>query len=61
MSEVPLYAATFEDRIGTGLPRARTEVIYKDLGYWAISPLERCMEVKEEGGHCRANTGVPRP
>jgi hypothetical protein len=26
-----------EDRIGTGLPRARTEVIYVDLGYWAIS------------------------
>ena len=26
-----------EDRIGTGPPRARTEVIYADLGYWAIS------------------------
>ena len=26
-----------EDRIGTGPPRARTEVIYVDLGYWAIS------------------------
>ena len=26
-----------EDRIGTGPPRARTQVIYVDLGYWAIS------------------------
>ena len=26
-----------EDRIGTGPPRARTKVIYVDLGYWAIS------------------------
>ena len=26
-----------EDRIGTGPPRARTEVIYVDLGYWAIA------------------------
>ena len=26
-----------EDRIGTGPPRARTEVIYVDLGYRAIS------------------------
>jgi len=26
-----------QDRIGTGPPRARTEVIYVDLGYWAIS------------------------
>jgi len=26
-----------EDRIGTGPPWARTEVIYVDLGYWAIS------------------------
>jgi len=26
-----------EDRIGTSPPRARTEVIYVDLGYWAIS------------------------
>ena len=25
-----------EDRIGTGPPRARTEVVYVDLGYWAI-------------------------
>ena len=24
------------DRIGTGPPRARTQVIYVDLGYWAI-------------------------
>jgi len=26
-----------EDRIGTGPPRARTDVIYVDLGNWAIS------------------------
>jgi len=26
-----------EDRLGTGPPRARTEVIYVDLGYWAVS------------------------
>ena len=26
-----------EDRIGTGPPRAETEVIYVNLGYWAIS------------------------
>ena len=26
-----------EDRIGTGPSRARTEVIYANLGYWAIS------------------------
>ena len=26
-----------EDRIRTGPPRASTEVIYVDLGYWAIS------------------------
>jgi len=26
-----------EDRIGTGPPRARTEVIYVDLGDWTIS------------------------
>ena len=25
-----------EDRIGTGPPRARTEVICVDLGYWAF-------------------------
>jgi len=25
------------DRIGTGPPRARTEVIHVDLGYWAVS------------------------
>ena len=28
-----------EDRIGTGPPRARTEVIHVDLKYWAISQL----------------------
>ena len=28
-----------EDRIGTGPPRARTEVISVDLEYWAISVL----------------------
>ena len=26
-----------EDRLGTGPPRARTQVIYVDLGYWVIS------------------------
>ena len=26
-----------EDRIGTGPPRAKTEVMYLDLEYWAIS------------------------
>ena len=29
--------ACCEDRLGTGPPRARTEVIYVDLGYWVIS------------------------
>ena len=29
--------ACCEDRIGTGPPLARTEVVYVDLGYWAIS------------------------
>ena len=32
-----LAMASCEDRIGTGPPRARTEVIYVDLGYWASS------------------------
>jgi hypothetical protein len=30
-----------EDRIGTGPPRAKTEVIHVDLGYWAISAVQR--------------------
>jgi len=32
-----LTGAECEDRIGTGPPRARTEVIYVELGCWAIS------------------------
>jgi len=41
----PPSAISFEDRIGTGPPRARTEVIYVDLGYWAIRPrLRGCSE-----------------
>jgi len=35
--EMAGVATLCEDRIGTGPPRARTEVIYVDLGYWAIS------------------------
>jgi len=31
------YTQYCEDRVGTGPPRARTEVIYVDLGHWAIS------------------------
>ena len=34
---VPFPLGACEDRLGTGPPRARTEVIYVDLGYWAIS------------------------
>jgi len=33
--KMPGYSC--EDRVGTGPPQARTEVIYVDLGYWAIS------------------------
>ena len=32
-----IWGGGCEDRIGTGPPRARTEVIYVDFGYWAIS------------------------
>ena len=31
-----LHTRPCEDRIGTGPPRARTEVIYVDLGYWLV-------------------------
>jgi len=31
-----------EDRIGMGPPRAKTEVIHIDLGFWAISTDPRC-------------------
>ena len=34
---VKLQKGVCEDRLGTGPPRARTEVIYVDLGCWAIS------------------------
>ena len=30
-------AALCEDRIGTGPPRTRTEVIHVDLGHWTVS------------------------
>jgi len=33
----PSAKTSCEDRLGTGPPRARTDVIYVDLGYWAIS------------------------
>ena len=33
-----------EDRVGTGPPQARTEVIYVDLGFWAISGSNQCSE-----------------
>ena len=33
----PAARLACEDRIGTGPPRARTEVICVDLGYWAVS------------------------
>jgi len=57
MSEVPLYMTALraravltipcEDRIGTGPPRARTQVIYVDLGY--SSGCEEC----EDRAHVR--------
>ena len=34
---VPGFRVRCEDRLGTGPPRARTEVIHVGLGYWAIS------------------------
>jgi len=44
-------AQTCEDRLGTGPPRARTEVIYVDLGYHktcAIELLVRRVEGRQE-------------
>ena len=35
-----------EVRVWTGPPRARTKVIYADLGYWAISGKKPLGEVK---------------
>ena len=32
----PAKDASCEDRIGSGRPRARTGVIYVDMGYWAM-------------------------
>ena len=37
LAPLNFWPARCEYRIGTGLPRARTQVIYVDLGYWAIS------------------------
>ena len=51
-----------EDRIGTGPPRVRTEVIHVDLGYWAI--LGPDSQVQKNGVQsaslCVLVTGVPR-
>ena len=33
----PAVGKVCEVRIGTGPPRARTEVIHADLGHWAVS------------------------
>ena len=47
-----------EDRIGTGPPRARTQVIYVDLGYLAIS--ESILQEGDPASWGR-NTSVSRP
>ena len=44
-----------EDRIGTGPPRARTEVIYADLRYWAFSRYSANKERAQ--GRCPAQRG----
>jgi len=70
MSEVPLYFAAggtarlrcedCEDRTGTGPPLARTEVIYVDLGYWAISGLSRYGPHMRTLVHKRSRSGDVR-
>ena len=44
-----------EDRIGTGPPRAKIEVIYVDLGYWASVQKQASVRDAEED-HPRSRT-----
>ena len=57
---ITLEGPSCEDRVGTGPPRVRTELVYVDLGYWVYSPFDSCGMCA--GGVClRENKDTHRP